>query len=184
MEVVSASSDTPDDLLDRCLQGDEQSWYLLVGHHAGLVYAIARKAGLGEHDCDEVAQIVFAALARSLDKIRDRRALTAWLMTSARREAWRVSAARRRSGALDPGVVESQAAFAEDVARLEDHARVRDAMDKLGDRCRELLRALYFAPNLSYEQVSNMLDIPVGSIGPTRQRCLARLAEIMRNDRE
>jgi len=160
----------------RCIAGDEQAWYQLVGIHGGLVFAVARRAGVPDHACDDIAQTVFAALAAGLQSLRDGQSLPAWLITTTRRESWRWLKARRTSHA-EPAELEADAESDD----LEQHALLRRGLAQLEDKCRELLQLLYFRGGMEYQQVSQLLGMPVGSIGPTRQRCLARLAQILRN---
>lgn len=169
--------DQPDpDILDRCRSGDPTAWTRLVRRYGGLVYAIARRSGLDEHACDDVAQAVFAKLAGSLPHLREPAALPGWLATTSKREAWRLAAERRRA----PEALSQPPAQAPETADLVEHHRLRAAMEDLGGRCRDLLHALYFRPvRPSYEEISDLLDLPVGSIGPTRQRCLAKLAALL-----
>jgi RNA polymerase sigma factor (sigma-70 family) len=165
------------DLISRCLAGDEQAWYRLVGRHGGLVFATARRAGVPEHGCDDVAQQVFANLARHLSRIRDEAALPAWLITTTKRDAWRwLKANRRGESSL---AVEAEAKETPSEADLERHAHVRRALSDLDELCRELLQMLYFGKGTDYEQVSRQLGMPIGSIGPRRQRCLSKLASIL-----
>ncbi len=164
-------------LIDRCIAGDALAWEQLVRRHAGLVYAVCRRHGLDPHGCDDVAQEVFARLAGALRDIRDPDSLPGWLATTARREAWR---AKQRGGREAPtdatdSVVEQPA-----IDDLISHARLRDALEELGGRCRDLIHALYFRPiTPSYEGLARELGVPIGSLGPTRQRCLAKLAAIL-----
>lgn len=170
--------DDPSDLIRQCIGGNQHAWAALIDRYAGLVYAIARAHRLDESDCDDVAQAVFAALVRRLDRIERPEALPGWLSVSARRESWRVARrVRARGPSAHPEPVFLQPDEVED---LERRFALRDAFERLDARCRDLLNAL-FAPNAptSYHDVSARLGIPVGSIGPTRLRCLDRLAGLM-----
>ncbi len=168
-------------LLSQCLAGDEQAWYRLVGLHGGLVFAVARRAGVPEHACDDIAQRVFASLSRSLGKIRNEQTLPAWLITTTKRQAWRWVKTQRSAGATLGTGAEAIGNEHFDVEDLERHAQLRRALSALEDKCRELLQLLYFVARTDYEQVSRTLGMPIGSIGPTRARCLAKLAHLMEN---
>lgn len=171
-----------DALIDRCLQGDQAAWAALVDLHAGLVYAVARRCGLKEDQCDDVAQSVFSTLVRRLSSISDRAALPGWLATAARREAWRVKRRADRAASADPCGPEPAAVGDDPLAGLsdlEDAQRVRTALSELGQRCRDLLMAVVSAAKPDYAAISQRLGIPMGSIGPTRARCLAKLAELL-----
>lgn len=166
-------------LLERCRGGDQAAWGVLVREYGGLVFAVARRCGLAEDACEDVAQITFASLASHLGSLREPAALPGWLATTARREAIRRSKADGpRQGSLitiEPASDDRPPSIED----LEDHQRLRSALERLGDRCRKLLRALYFeASTPDYRGIADRLGMPVGSIGPTRQRCLAKLAEL------
>ena len=167
------------ELIQRCLSGDARAWTELVGRYAGLVLAVARRQGLREDQCEDVAQSVFGALARRLEHLRDPGSLSKWLITSATREGWRVARAARRMSAApveEPHVESGE----ESLHRLELAHRVRMALDDLGGRCRDLLLALFVETNEpNYQQISERVGVPIGSIGPTRARCIAKLAELL-----
>jgi RNA polymerase sigma factor (sigma-70 family) len=166
-------------LVVRCKAGDEKAWFDLVAEFGPLVFAIARRVGLSEDNCEDAAQATFAALAHKLDTIHEPAALPGWLSTTARREAIRLSkeVAKRRGRGLDHDPEgTNEPAWIEEV---ETHYLLRRALGQLGPKCRNLLRALYFeGSNSEYQAVADRLGMAVGSIGPTRKRCLAKLAEI------
>lgn len=184
MSLVSSLRDYRQDMLEsdrdlfvRCLAGDNAAWDRVISAHAPLVYAVARAQGLKEDQCDDVAQSVFSALVRRIASIRDAQALPAWLITSTKREAWRV---RRASVKLQPGEAEPDHQNESSLDKLESVHQVRRALEELGGRCKELLTLLFLADGSpDYQVISQTLEIPVGSIGPTRARCLAKLAEMM-----
>lgn len=184
------------DLLRRCAEKDQRAWSRLIAMYSGLVYAIARQHALREDQCDDIAQLVFSALLRSVGSIRDARALPAWLSQTTRRACWRVVERERkehaRTSALDAsgdesGLVHVLCHTGEDsrearevLLSIEEAHRVRLALDELGGRCRELLRALFVETDRpEYELIARRLSMPVGSIGPTRNRCIAKLAELL-----
>lgn len=167
------------ELVARCTAGDERAWWELVHRFGPLVFASARRVGLSEDLCEDAAQATFAALARHLQSIREPAALPGWLCTTARREAIRLlkEAAGRRGTVLehDPEAPGDRSTLED----LEAHQRLRTALGQLGPACRNLLRALYFEGSKpDYQGVAERLGIPVGSIGPSRSRCLAKLAVI------
>jgi RNA polymerase sigma factor (sigma-70 family) len=172
-------------MLDRCRAGDQAAWRSLVDAHAGLVYAIGRAHRLPEDGCDDLAQVCFAALAANIDRIADVRAVPSWLRTTATRECWRMTrrmraVARGTVDAADVGDDRAPEGVAELVERAEAHQRLRAALEELGGRCRDLLTALYLASDGSgYEHAMRVTGLPHGSIGPTRQRCLAKLARLL-----
>lgn len=171
-------------LLARCVESDQAAWTALVREFSGLVFAVARRSGLREDGCEEVAQAVFLELSRNVAGLREPKALVAWLITSARRESWRVARRAAKAG-LTGQDVDRVAAFPDEpkFEQLERHHRIRVAFENLGERCRELLARLYLrTPPVSYDLISSELGMPIGSIGPTRLRCLARMAELIEKD--
>lgn len=171
-------------LIEACLHGDRGAWDVLVERYSRLVWSIPRKYGLAREDAEDVHQTVFATLVHHLGDLRDRERLSSWLITTATRECWRLR--RKASGR---GTVHNDAALEEvaDVPLPETDAAdeqkqlVREGLDRLNDRCKHLLQMLFAsADEPHYPQVAEQLGIPVGSIGPTRSRCLAKLEAILR----
>ncbi|WP_345415078.1 sigma-70 family RNA polymerase sigma factor [Pseudonocardia xishanensis] len=168
------------DVVRRAAGGDESAWHRLVEDFSSLVWSVALRQGLGRADAGEAVQMTFLRLVENLAKLREPEALGGWLATTARREAWRV--ARRASkelpteNALD---AESTEPSPEEQAVSTDRARtVRRAFGELPERCARLLE-LVVVLALPYTQVASMLDMPMGSIGPTRARCLERLRALL-----
>lgn len=175
-------ADAGEELVRRCIEGDQRAWSSLVDQYARLVYSISRAFGLREDQCDDVAQSVFLALTRGLPELKDPGALRFWIGTTARREAGRVrrAAARRAGVSLSRDPVAPEAPLLEAAERAERLFEVQRAMEGLGERCRRLLEALYMQKQTpEYQSLAEALGMPVGSIGPTRLRCLAKLAELL-----
>ena len=172
----TAMSET--DIISRCLADDPRAWGELIDRYSGLVYAIARRSGLREDEADDIAQVVFATLARRLGSVRDIEALPKWVITTTQRECWRRLKQRQRE---ETQTETTPAALdADHVHVLQRQQLVRESMRELGGRCQKLLTLLYLAnAGLTYQQIAERLDIAVGSIGPLRQRCLARLSRIV-----
>lgn len=172
------TSPSDPDLVQRCLEGEEPAWHALTDRYADLVYGIARQCGLQPDDAGDVAQEVFVALLRSLARIRDRDRLAGWIARTARREAWRHARRRRRVQERDasaPLVTGAEPLPDEALQALEEEHAVRVAYGTLGERCRRLLDALFFQPDRPYAQIAEEQGMAVGSIGPTRRRCLEQL---------
>jgi RNA polymerase sigma factor (sigma-70 family) len=170
------------ELVDRCLAGDARAWDELLSRHQRLVYSVIRSWRLSDEDGADVFQDVFAALVRGLPRLRDARSLVRWLASTTDRIARAVALRRRREQALSggPAPLETLAADApalgDDLEALEQQAMVRLALEELPEGCRRLLQALYYDdPTPSYAAVALRLGVPVGSLGPTRARCMARL---------
>ena len=176
-------------LVARCLRGDASAWAVLVKRYQRLVFAIVRRAGLDEHAAGDVFQTVFARLVESLPRIKEPSRLQAWIVTTAKREALLQLGRARRMVSMTPVDEASDAAEWDvpDPAALPDEAleelqqldRVRTALDSLDERCRRLLRLLFHDEASGYDDVARELGIPVGSIGPTRARCLNKLRRLV-----
>lgn len=169
-------------LVQACLAGDERAWEELIDRYGRLVYSIPRRSGLDDADAEDVFQTVFAALLRALPGLRDQTRLSSWLITSARRESWRVSS-RVRAGAdaLDEAIADRAESPLEDIARLEREQAVRTALARLDEKCRGLLTALFLDPDpAGYDAIAARLGMAVGSIGPTRARCFRKLEPLLR----
>lgn len=168
-----------------CRTGDESAWGELVERYQRLVFAIARHAGLDEEQASDVFQRVFGILVERLDQIEQPAQIGAWLTTTARHEAWRLS---RRERALrrstDPEAT-LHAIQADDsqipdeiILRLEEQHSVYTALQSLDERCRRLLLLLfYYEPTPGYTDIAYLLGISEGSVGPTRARCLKKLRQ-------
>jgi RNA polymerase sigma factor (sigma-70 family) len=172
-------------LVEAARQGDAAAWRALVDGHTGLVWSIVRGFRLDHDTARDVYQTVWLRLAEHLDRIREPGRLAGWLGQTTRNEC--VGVVRQRSRIVlsdEPEQVRAGgepvdlAAWAEPGSRLErdeTRAEVAAAFERLGERCQELLRLLVCDPPVSYETISESLGIPVGSIGPTRARCLQTL---------
>jgi RNA polymerase sigma factor (sigma-70 family) len=174
-------SDDPSvtDLVTRAANGDEQAWDALVERYAPLVWCICRRHRLADADADDVGQSVWLQLTAQLDKVRDPAALAGWLATTTRRECSRVLRAARRSqavGYVQEGIPDEQTGMAEhELLAAERHAALREAFTRLPPCCQRLIAMLIEDPPAPYAQISVQLGIPVGSIGPSRGRCLDKL---------
>jgi RNA polymerase sigma factor (sigma-70 family) len=168
-------------LLETAARGDQAAWDTLVDRYASLLWAIARGHRLSDADAADVVQTTWLKLVENLGKIKDPDRLPGWLATTARHECLRQL---RRAGRERPSddrdwPEESAGHPGVDAALLLDerNATLWRALAALSEQCRQLLRVLMATPPPSYADVAAALDMPVGSIGPTRQRCLARLRE-------
>lgn len=171
------------ELIERCLRGDAAAWRAFVDRHTRLVWSVIRRHRLDDADGEDVHQSVFAAAISHLPALRDSARVVAWLATTARRECWRTMRRRdrARSGEVPEHLAEPGDGAADGLESLERRQIVRESLEELGGRCQRLLEALFSAPGEpSYPVIAEQLDMPVGSIGPTRARCLGRLSEILR----
>jgi len=169
------------DLVACARGGDAQAWDALVERYAPLIWSICRKYRLGPADADDVGQSVWLHLVGHLDKIREPAALAGWLATTTRRECGRLVRAARGSHAvvyaLDAeNMADEQSDAAEqEVLAAERHAALREAYTHLPPDCQRLVGMLTADPPAPYAEISATLAMPVGSIGPTRSRCLDRM---------
>jgi RNA polymerase sigma factor (sigma-70 family) len=169
------------DLVTRARTGDKRSWDALVERYAPLIWSICRRYRLDRADAEDVGQSVWLRLVDQLDKIRDPAALPGWLATTTRRECERVLRAARGPHAavcaLDAeNLPAEQAGTAEqELLRAERHTALREAFTHLPPDGQRLIALLIADPPLPYTEISTRLGIPVGSIGPNRSRCLAKM---------
>jgi RNA polymerase sigma factor (sigma-70 family) len=173
-------------LVSAARQGSENALGQIVTELNPLLWQVARAAGLTSGDAEDVLQTVWMRLVAHLGDIHDSTALTAWLVTTTKREAWRVRAAERRQVPADQELlaeVPDQGPGSEEQIILDDQRRVLwAAIGRLSARCQELLRIVAFAPRPDYAAVGAALGMPIGSIGPTRGRCLAKLRALLASD--
>ncbi|PZF80014.1 sigma-70 family RNA polymerase sigma factor [Jiangella anatolica] len=173
------------ELVRAASRGDQLAWDRLVDAHASLVWAVVRSHRLHGGDAEDAFQSTWLRLVENLERLVQPDRLAAWLVTTARRECLRLL---RRVGAElpvldmddhaqdaaapDPGPVEALLAREEQVTLLR-------AFQRLRPRCQDLLRLTVAAADPRYTDVAAELDMPVGSVGPTRQRCLEHLRRIL-----
>jgi RNA polymerase sigma factor (sigma-70 family) len=151
---------------------------LLVARYSGLIWGVARAHRLGDADAADVVQTTWLRLVEHLDHIRNPEGVGAWLATTARHECLRVLKVGQRHVLTDGFDLPEQASETALDARLltsERDAALWHAFEQISERCGRLLRMLVAAPPPSYEEIGAALDMPIGSIGPTRARCLEQL---------
>ena len=169
------------DLVMRARNGDQRAWDALIERYAPLISSICRRHRLDRADAEDACQTVWLRLVDKLDRLRDPDALPGWLVTTTRRECLQVLDKARRTDTL--GLVlaaedfpDLQAATAEqELLDAERRAALREAFTSLPPHCQRLLALLIQDPPVSYTEISARLGISIGSIGPIRNRCLARL---------
>jgi RNA polymerase sigma factor (sigma-70 family) len=181
-------SELPDEeLVFACRSGDDSAWDVLVERYERLVYTIPSRYGLTPTEIDDVFQSVWLSLLKNLDKLREPDRVSAWLVTTARRECWE----RRRGADYERTVTTdfdtllldregNELPPEEVVVTYRQYQTLQQGMENLGDRCRRLLQLLYYDTSVpSYADVAETLDMPIGSIGPMRARCLKKLRGIL-----
>jgi RNA polymerase sigma factor (sigma-70 family) len=169
-----------DGLLAAAARGDQAAWEEIVDRFAGLVWATARAHRLSRDDAADVAQTTWLRLVENLDRIQQPERLGAWLATTARRESLRkLRLGARERPSDEPDMFETPAdnPIDRDLLQSERDGALWEAFSRLSERCKTLLRMLVAEQEPSYEEISAALEMPVGSVGPTRMRCLDRLQQ-------
>jgi RNA polymerase sigma factor (sigma-70 family) len=189
-EDIAVRTDDVGGLVLAAARGDATSWRALVERFSGLVWSVARGHGLANADAEEVYQTTWLRFAEHVGRLKEPDRAGAWLATTARHECFRLSRARTRVDLTDDldglapqvderspetAVVESE----ETAAELERLRGLWESFHELPARCLRLLRALLASPPPSYAEIAAAFEMPVGSIGPTRARCLARLRDLL-----
>ncbi len=181
LRVVHSAPMDVGPLLRRVIEGDQQAWDELVGRFGGLVWSIARGYRLGALT-DDVVQTVWLRLAENCDRIREPERLAAWLATTTRNEALRVSKKQARTLSVGevPERTDNTVSSLEELITDDDTlARVMQAFAKLAPADQDLLRLLCTVPPLDYATIAEMIGRPIGSIGPSRERTLAKLRKLL-----
>ena len=174
------------ELIRSCRKGDARAWGRVVDKYERLVYSIPLNYGLSHEDAADVTQTTFTILINSFHTLSDESPLGSWLATVARRHTWRLLDRKRREDTSEYEDVAESAALVgkggtESMEQWELTEWVHHGLSLIGESCRELLLALFFDPTQpSYAEVAKRLNMPVGSIGPTRTRCLRRLTKALK----
>lgn len=187
-DVGNLEPDCPDisditAVVRRAADGDMHAWDRLVDQYGRLIWSIPVRFKLEESDAADVVQTTWMRLIEHIDRIEQPDRLGSWLAATARNECLRNMAARKRlvlvhedqefDGA-DHGPEVDEALLAAERAQV-----VRDALAHLPSQCQQLLGLLMADPPVTYAEISDQLGLPVGSIGPTRKRCLAKLRTLL-----
>ena len=172
----------------RAAAGDKAAWDALVETFNQMLWAVVSGYRLGRADTAEVVQTTWLRLVENLDRIKQPEAVGGWLATTARREALRMLKLRALETTTDDetrfdrGADHEPAPGPEErVLTTERNRRLWSAFARLPENCRTLLRLLAVAAP-SYAEAAAVLDMPIGSIGPTRGRCLERLRRLLAAD--
>ncbi|MCB0908454.1 MAG: sigma-70 family RNA polymerase sigma factor [Nocardioidaceae bacterium] len=144
-----------------------------------VLWHVVRAYRLSQDSAEDVIQTTWLALVRRRDNIEDAQAVGGWLTMTARREAWRVSQKSSRAVPVEDVEFEThlpaQRSAESEAVQHDDEDRLWLAVATLNERCQRLLRIVAFEHRPDYKAVAETLDMPIGSIGPTRSRCLAKL---------
>ena len=168
-------------LVQKCLVGDERAWSALIAKYKRLVYSIPVKYGVHPEDAADIFQAVWLELFGALPRVRDSAALRGWLVTVTTHLTFHWQLKRRRTEQtltdFDGLTVPSEPDAPGDlIEQLEREQLVREAVAGLPERCREIIRLLFYQqPPLPYQDLAKHLGLARGSIGFIRGRCLRRL---------
>lgn len=167
-------------LVTRARDGDKAAWDELVERYAPLVWSICRRYRLSAADSQDVGQSVWLRLVERLATLREPAALPGWIATTTERECLRLVRLGRRSELVDPlendrDLADDAVPVDQDLLLQERRLAVRAGFAQLAERCQQLLLMLIEDPPKHYNEISEALRMPVGSIGPNRARCLDRL---------
>lgn len=170
-------------LVRRAAEGDRWAWERLVDQYSRLIWAMTRDFKLVESDANDVAQATWLRLLEHIDRLKDPARIASWLAITARRECLRTLAARKRVVLVHDDAAIGDLPYEPEIdERLLANERaqaVREALSRLPWRWQRLLELLMADPPASYAEISDQLGLPVGSIGPTRGRCLERLRVLL-----
>jgi RNA polymerase sigma factor (sigma-70 family) len=159
--------------------GDQASMNELVALLTPILWHTVRAQNIDNSSAEDVLQTTWLALVRNVHGIADPQAVLQWLIVTARREAWRVAKVDRRAEPRDieGDVIVAPVGYSPESVVVDELARGQlwTHISTLPERCRELLRVIAFADRPDYAVVAAALGMPIGSIGPTRGRCLAKL---------
>jgi RNA polymerase sigma factor (sigma-70 family) len=180
-----ARSWSDEELVLECLQGNEPAWAALVDKYRNLVYSVPVKYRMPPEDAADIFQAVWTDLFSELPRLRSAGALRSWLITVAGHKCyqWKRQEGIRNHGS-NPGLepADPQATFVEWKQEVEREQTLRDALEELPERCREMVRLLFYQqPPLPYKEVANRLGLAEGSIGFIRGRCLKKLRTALEN---
>jgi RNA polymerase sigma factor (sigma-70 family) len=159
--------------------GDPSALDELVRVMSPILWHVVRATGLDREQSEDVVQTAWLALVRSAATVGDPQAVARWLCTTARREAWRVKKTSGRSLAVEDDTLDwhlpSQPSPESEVVLNDEQSRLWESLGNLPERCQKLLRIVAMEPRPDYARIAGELKMPIGSIGPTRGRCLDKL---------
>jgi RNA polymerase sigma factor (sigma-70 family) len=170
-------------LVEECLRGHEQAWNVLVDRYKSLIFSIPIRYGAPQQDAADIFQAVCLDLFNELPRLRDAEALQGWLMRVTTHKCYRWRRQQPLTTEWDEQEVErvsTDGLPADIMAELEQEQLIRQALDELPPRCRQMIELLFFEqPPLPYDEVARRLRLAKGSIGFIRGRCLKRLKDIL-----
>jgi RNA polymerase sigma factor (sigma-70 family) len=171
-------------LLRRVADGDIQAWNEIVDQYSKLIWSITARFKLGESDAADVVQTTWMRLIEYIDRIEKPDRIGSWLAATARNECLRNLAARKRVVLVHEDaefdIADSHCPEVDEALLAAERAQiVQEALAHLPEQWQQLLELLMADPPISYAEISDQLGLPIGSIGPTRGRCLAKLRVLL-----
>lgn len=180
---------TDEELVEACRRGDESAWETIVYKYQNLLFSIPVRAGLRRDLASDVLQEVFTTLFQKIDALEKPEFLRAWLVTTTQHKTIHLIQRESRGKPKSIDELESTVGFEvldpqmlpdETLIQLEKEKQIEDALTAIDARCRRLLVLLYLdREQAPYAEIARTLDIPLGSIGPTRARCLEKLIKLL-----
>jgi RNA polymerase sigma factor (sigma-70 family) len=172
-------------VVESAIAGDGNSWHALVQEFGATIRAVARAHRLGDADAADVTQVTWLRLLEHVDRLQQPGRVGAWIATTARRECLRLlrdSCRQVPYGDAAPEQASQEVPPGEELLAMERNQALWRGFSRLRASDQSLLRMLLADPRPAYDQISATLDIPIGSIGPTRARALERLRNELDNE--
>lgn len=180
---------TDEELVEACRRGDESAWEIIITKYQNMLFSIPRRAGLSMDLASDVLQDVFITLYEKLDTLEQPQFLRAWLTTTTRHKTIHLIQRESRGKPRSIDEIQEETFFEfpdkaplqdEVLINLEKELQIETAMALMDERCRRLISMLYLeTEQIPYAEISAILEIPLGSIGPTRARCLQKLINLL-----
>lgn len=164
-------------LIEQCLSGDQDAWEAIIRRYQNLIYSVPIRYHFSAQDSADVFQHVCVILLEKLKTLRNSETLSSWLYITTKRQCWKIAKKKKMETELQET---SEYISDSNSENLVLQHQIKTGVDQLPEKCRDLIFALYYAdPPYSYDQITEKLGIPFGSIGPTRARCLEKLRKIL-----
>ena len=173
---------TDADIWADVLTGHDSAWKELVRRYEALVYTVASRANLSYGDVADCFQNTWVLLYQNRKKIQDPGRLSAWLVTTAKREAIRLRRKAQRFSPLEeaPELTDTGELPDEEIESIQQQHLLERALAEIDARCQKLLQALFFEPEkVTYEEIARSIGVSPNTLGPARRRCLDRLKKIL-----
>ena len=168
---------TDAELIEDCLKGNQNAWETLIRRYQNLIYSVPIRYHFSAHDSADVFQHVCVTLLEKLKTLRNSHTLSSWLYVTTKRHCWKIAKKQKMETEF---IEDNEFSNEPGSENLVLQHQIKSCVNQLSEKCRELISALYYIdPPLSYDEITEKLGIPFGSIGPTRARCLEKLKKIL-----